>query len=239
MVNCKKCGAPLSLNEAFCPYCGEANPEAQEHLKKFRTLDEQFQSASREVSEEVKKSKKGYGILVILVMLLLANLVIFAMHRMSYDIADRIIAGKMTETEIKAQLDQFLEEGEYIELDLFMNKFSLSYQDYEDYSKISYLAGLQSRVIEAMTRYLYSSDAYDDPLVKTCQAIVDYEEEYASLKKRENSESVCFHMEKIHAEVNGFLRNYLGLTEEDIAGIKDLNESALLILVNERLNHEK
>ena len=239
MVNCKKCGAPLSLNEAFCPYCGEANPEAQEHLKKLRELDEQFESASREVAAEVKKSKKGYGILVILVMLLLANLVIFAMHRMSYDIADRIIAGKMTESEIKAQLDQFLEEGEYIELDLFMNKFSLSYRDYEDYSKISYLAGLQSRVIEAMTRYLYSSDAYDDPLVKTCQAIVDYEEEYTSLKKRENSESVRFHMEKINAEVNGFLRNYLRLTEEDIAGIKDLNESALLILVNERLNHEK
>ncbi len=239
MVNCKKCGAPLSLNEAFCPYCGEANPEAQEHLKKLRELDEQFESASREVAAEVKKSKKGYGILVILVMLLLANLVIFAMHRMSYDIADRIIAGKMTESEIKAQLDQFLEEGEYIELDLFMNKFSLSYRDYEDYSKISYLAGLQSRVIEAMTRYLYSSDAYDDPLVKTCQAIVDYEEEYTSLKKRENSESVRFHMEKINAEMNGFLRNYLRLTEEDIAGIKDLNESALLILVNERLNHEK
>ena len=187
----------------------------------------------------MKKSRKGYSILVILVMLLLANTVIFGMHRMSYEIAERITAGRMTESEIKAHLDQLLEEGEYIELDLFMNRFSLSYRDYEDYSKISYLAGLQSRVIEAMTRYLYSSDAYDDPLVKTCQAIVDYEEEYASLKKRENSESVRFHMEKINAEVNGFLRNYLGLTEEDIAGLKDLNESALLILVNERLNHEK
>ncbi len=239
MVNCKKCGAPLSLGEAFCPYCGEANPEAQEHLKKLRPLDEQFQSASREVSAEVKKSKKAYGILVILVMLLLANLVVFGMHQMSYDIADRIIAGKMTESEIKAQLDRFLEEGEYIELDLFMNKFSLSYRDYEDYSKISYLAGYQNRMIQSMTRYLYSSDAYDDPLVATCEAIADYEEEYTSLKKRDNSETVRFHMEKINTEVNGFLRNYLGLTEEDIAGIKDLSESSILILVNERLNNEK
>ena len=74
MVNCKKCGAPLSLNEAFCPYCGEPNLEAQEHLKKLQELDEQFQNTSREVAAEVKKSKKGYGILVILVMLLLANL---------------------------------------------------------------------------------------------------------------------------------------------------------------------
>lgn len=239
MVNCKKCGAPLSLNEAFCPYCGEPNLEAQEHLKKLQELDEQFQNTSREVAAEVKKSKKGYGILVILVMLLLANLVVFVMHQASYDIAERIIAGKMTEKEIKTKLDEFLEEGEYIEMDLFMEKFSLSYRDYEDYSKISYLANYQNRMIETMTQYLYSSDTYGDPLVRTCQAIKDYEDEYTSLKKRDNSDTVRFHMNQINTEVNGFLRNYLNLTEEDIAGIKDLNESSLLILVNERLNNEK
>ena len=239
MVNCKKCGAPLSINEAVCPYCGEANPEAQEHLKKLRELDEQFESASREVAAEVKKSRKGYGILVVLVMLLLANTVIFGMHRMSYEIAERITAGRMTESEIKAHLDRLLEEGEYIELDLFMNRFSLSYRDYEDYSRISYLADCQNRMIDAMTRYLYGTDFYEDPLVNICRTVTDYEREYSSLIKRDNSESVRFHMEKINTEVNGFLRSCLGLTEEDIAGIKDLNESSLLILVNERLNDEK
>ena len=239
MVNCKKCGAPLSINEAVCPYCGEANPEAQEHLKKLRELDARFESASREVAAEVKKSRKGYGILVVLVMLLLANTVIFGMHRMSYEIAERITAGRMTESEIKAHLDRLLEEGEYIELDLFMNRFSLSYRDYEDYSKISYLADCQNRMIEAVTRYLYGSDFYEDPLVNICRTVTDYEREYSSLIKRDNSESVRFHMEKINTEVNGFLRSCLGLTEEDIAGIKDLNESSLLILVNERLNDEK
>lgn len=239
MVNCKKCGAPLSINEAVCPYCGEANSEAQEHLKKLRELDARFESASREVAAEVKKSRKGYGILVILVMLLLANTVIFGMHRMSYEIAERITAGRMTESEIKAHLDRLLEEGEYIELNLFMNRFSLSYLDYEDYSKISYLADCQNRMIDAVTRYLYGSDFYEDPLVNICRTVTDYEREYSSLIKRDNSESVRFHTEKINTEVNGFLRSCLGLTEEDIAGIKDLNESSLLILVNERLNDEK
>ena len=238
MVNCKKCGAPLSLNDAFCPYCGEANPEAQEHLKKLRQLDEQFENASLEVAADVKKSKKGYGILVILVMLLLANLLVFVLHHMTYDISERIIASKMTETEIKAKLDEFLDAGEYIEMELFMNKFSLSYLDYEDYRKISYLAGYQSRMTEAMTQYLYGTENYGDPLVRTCEAIVDYEEEYVSLMKRENSEKALYHMEKINTEVNGFLKSYLKLTDEDIAGIKDMSESSLLILVNERLSHE-
>jgi hypothetical protein len=46
-------------------------------------------------------------------------------------------------------------------------------------------------------------------------------------------------MERINTEVDGFLRNYLGLTEEDIAEIQNLNASSLLILVNERLNNEE
>lgn len=239
MVNCKNCGAPLSLNDAFCPHCGTANPEAQEHLKKLQQLDAQFEDASREVATEVKKSKKGYGILLILVMLLLANLVVLVLHQASYDIADGIIAGKMTESEIKAKLDEFLEAGEYIGMNLFMDKFSLSYRDYEDYSKISYLASYQNRMTEAMTLYLYGTENYGDPLVRTCQAVVDYEDEYKSLMRRENSEKALYHMERINTEVNGFLKSYLKLTDEDIAEIGDLNESALLILVNERLSHEK
>ena len=39
MVNCKNCGAPLTLDSAFCPYCGTHNPEAQEHLEKLQQLD--------------------------------------------------------------------------------------------------------------------------------------------------------------------------------------------------------
>lgn len=234
MVNCKNCGAPLSLNEAFCPHCGTPNPEAQEHLKKLEALDERFESASREVAAEVKKSKKGYGILVILVMLLLANLTVFIMHQAKYEIAERIVASKMSDSEIKARLDEFLDKGEYIEMELFMKKFSLSYSDYGDYNKISYLAYYQNRMIDAMTRYLYGTDPYDDPLVKTCEAVADYEREYASIRKGDAGEKVMYHAEKINAEVNGFLRSYLGLTDEDIAGLKGISSSSLLILVNER-----
>lgn len=234
MVNCKNCGAPLTLNDAFCPYCGTPNPEAQEHLKKLQQLDAQFENASLEVATEVKKSKKGYGILLILVMLLLANLVVFVLHSATYDIADRIIAGKMSDSEIKAQLDEFLDKGEYIELELFMKKFTLSYKDYRDYNLIANLAGYQDRMIDAVTQYLYGTENYSDPLVRICEAVTDYEEEYSYLKKSD-SETVRFHIEQINTEVNGFLKSYLKLTDEDLAGLKDMNSSSVLILVNERL----
>ena len=235
MVNCKNCGAPLSLNDAYCPHCGTPNPEAQEHLKKLKALDAEMESAKKEVSEEVQKSKKGYGVLIILAMLLLSNLIALITHAASYEISEKIIASRMSEPEIRAQIEELLEEGEYQELELFMDKYSLSYRDYEEYMPISYLASDYGRIADNMTRYLYAKDTYDDPLVKVCESIVNFKSEYKSVKRRDISEKTAYHVNRINEEVDSYLKTYLGLTDDDLKGLEDMNSSSLLILVNERL----
>ena len=235
MVNCKNCGAPLSLNDAYCPHCGTANPEAQEHLRKLKKLDKEVESAKQEVHAEVRKTKKGYGLLIIMAMLLLANLVAFVLHEASYGIAEKIIVSRMSEQEIRSTLDDLLDEGEYIELALFMDKYSLSYRDYGEYMGIQYLAIEYDRIMDDLTNYLYAVDPYNDPLVKACEDIVDFKAEYESLLRRDMSEKTAFHVEKINEEVNSVLRTYLDLTDDDIRQIDGMNSSALLILVNERL----
>ena len=236
MVNCKKCGAPLSLDNAYCPHCGTANPEAQEHLKKLKVLDAQVESAKQEVTAEVQKSKKGYGVLIILAMLLLANLVALVLHGASYEIAEKIIASRRSETEIKATMDNLLDEGEYIEFELFANKYSLSYKDYREYLGIEYLARDYEKAVEDMTRYLYAIDNYDDPLIKVCEDVVDFKAEYQSLLRRDMEEKTALHIERLNGEMDAFLKAYLNLDEEDIKGLDSMNSSALLILVNERLS---
>ena len=239
MVNCKNCGAPLRLEDAFCPHCGTPNPEAQEHLKKLAELDKDVESAKQEVAEEVKKSKKGYGLLIIMAMLLLANLVVFVMHSASYEIAEKIAASKMSETQIKAHLDSLMEEGEYIEMSIYMDKFHLPYRDYSEYNKVSYMADYYNRIISAMTEYLYNREPYDDPLVTVCSNVIDYEQEYAMLKKRDNEEGTLYHIERLNTEVENYLKTYLKLRDEDLEGIADMNYSRLLLLVNERLSYEE
>ena len=239
MVNCKNCGAPLRLEDAFCPHCGTPNPEAQEHLKKLAELDKDVESAKKEVAEEVKKSKKGYGLLIIMAMLLLANLVALVMHNATYEIADKIISKKMSETQIKAQLDSLMEEGEYIEMSIYMDKYHLPYRDYAEYNKISYMADYYNRIIRSMTEYLYSKEPYDDPLVTVCSNVIDYEQEYTMLKKRDNEDGTLYHIERLNGEVEGYLKTYLKLTDEDLESIADMNYSGLLLLVNERLSYEE
>ena len=239
MVNCKNCGAPLDLEHAYCPHCGTPNPEAQEHLKKLQKLDKEVESAKKEVAEEVRKSKKGYGLLIIMAMLLLSNLIVFVMHNASYEIADRIRTSRMSEDEIKAHLETLMDEGEYIEMSIYSNKFDLPYREYSEYNKISSLADYYNRIVTSMTNYLYEKETYDDPLVNVCKNVLDYEDEYLRTKTWENEPWVGVHLERLNSEVNDYLKTFLKLTDEDIEGLGDMNYSGLLLLVNERLSYEK
>ena len=239
MINCKNCGAPLSLETAVCPHCGTPNPEAQEHLKKLAQLDKDFRKTKREVTAEVKKSRKGYGVLVVLIMLLLANLFFIVLHSASYSIADDIIRSRMSESEIDRTINELLDAGEYLELDIYMEKFSLPYQKYGDYFKISYLADYYGRIVEYMTDYLYVEDTYSDPLMQVCENIKEFSDEYARTMKWEPEPFVVRHLERIYDEYEHFLKTYLKLTDEDIAAIEDMSSSQLLILANERMNNEE
>ena len=239
MLNCKNCGAPLSLEDAVCPHCGTPNPEAQEHIHKLIELDAKMDDARQEVKEEVKRSKKGYGLLVILTMLLLANLVVFVLHEASYEIADNIVTSRLSEEDLKAQLDQFLADGEYLEMDIFMGKLSLSYSEYREYLYVAGLAGYYGRLVDCTTQYLYGTDNYSDPLVKACSEMYEFKTEYERLRKRDDLGFAAPAIEAINAEVDLFLKEYYKLTEEDLAGLKDMSSSSIVVLVNERLSNEE
>ena len=239
MVNCKNCGAPLTLEDAVCPHCGTPNPEAQEHLKKLAQLDKDYRKARKEVISEVRKTKKGYNLLIILVMLLLANLALIPFHAASYEIAHQILARSMDIQEVKAHMDELLEEKEYFEFIGFYDRFETNYRDFEDYYPLYYQANNYSYVARSMSSYLYEKDPYEDPLVRACQYVKRYAEDYGYQKKREMSDFTKKHMEAINSEYEQYLKTFLKLSEEEISAIEDMSNSELVILATRRLNDEE
>lgn len=238
MVNCKNCGAPLSLNDAYCPHCGTPNPEAQEHLRKLEALNQEFHKAQDEVHDEVRKSKKGYGVLVFLVMLLLANLILIPFHMASYEIAEKLQISKMGDEEIQRKLDTFLENGDYAEMYLFTEKYNLPYQKYAEYNRVAYLAGYYVSFIENVTNYQYNQDNYSDPLVRACRNIIDFKSEYKNYLRWAEDTSLMPHAEQVKRDFDAAAKEYLKLTDEDLAEAEEMTDSALLVRVNERLNDE-
>lgn len=239
MVNCKNCGAPLSLEDAVCPHCGTPNPEAQEHLRKLAQLDKEFNKTRKEVVQEVSKTRKGYNLLIILVMLLLANLALFIMNTASYEIAESITAKSVDIDEIKANMNEYLENREYTKFVMYYDRFEIRYRDFEEYYPVYYAAYNYESVMKSLSNYLYEKDSYTDQLVKTCQYIVDYEDDYTRELKRDISAFTRKHLTAINEEFELYIKTHLKLTDEDIATIKDLSSSQLLILVSGRMNNEE
>ena len=238
MVNCKNCGAPLSLEDAFCPNCGTPNPEAQDHLRKMASLNREFQKAQNEVHDEVRKNKKGYGVLVALVMVLLANLILIPLHMASYDIAEKIKVSELTDEEIHKTLDTFLEEGEFVELYLFTEKYRLPYQEYGEYNRIANLAYHYSYLLKNLTNYLYNTDTYTDPLVRICSEISDFKSEYSSYLRWSDDSELMPYAERINDDFDAVLKEYMHLTDQDISEAENMTNSELLVRVTERLNDE-
>ena len=239
MLNCKNCGAPLSLEEPVCAYCGTPNPEAKEYLGRQQVLDGAVASARREVVDEVKKVKRGYSLLVILAVLLFANLVLLPLHEASYEVAGAISERGMSQKEITATLDGLLDEGEYIEMAVFAEKRNLRYSDYRDYMTLSSLAMEYNGVVEYVTRYYHGTDNYEDPLVRACQRITSYEDIYRNYRDRDLSPDMLGHIEKLNAEFESYLKAFLRLTDKDIAALATMSDTRLLVLVDERLHDEE
>ncbi|MCR5095221.1 MAG: zinc ribbon domain-containing protein [Erysipelotrichaceae bacterium] len=239
MVNCKNCGAPLSLGDAFCPHCGTPNPEAQEHLKKLAKLNKDYNKTKNEVISEVKKTKKGYGLLIVLILLMLANLLIIPFYNATYDAANRINASKYSEEQIKAKMNELLEKGEYEEFYLYYDRYNVRYDQYRDYNQIAYLADYYSHVCHYLTDYLYAKESYSDPLLRLCTAMKDYVEDYERTIKREDNEFASPYLNDLNEQFNKLIKNCLHYTDEDLEKISTLSSSELVVLTAERMNNEK
>lgn len=240
MLNCKNCGAPLTLDDAVCPHCGMPNEEAAEHIKELKKLKKDFKKTEKEVITEVKKTKKGYNLLIMIVMLLIANLVLGVMHSASYEIADRVAASGYDKEAVTAMLDDCLREEDYTRFVLVYDKYALNYRDFGEYNPVYYQAYDYANIQKQVSNHFHQSDPYDDPLVRACSAIKEYEDEYARIKRRNSYDTFTMeHLKKLDAQVNQYLKTYLKLTDEDIASVNDMTNSELVILVTRRLNDEE
>ena len=72
-----------------------------------------------------------------------------------------------------------------------------------------------------------------------CQFVKDFEDDYVSLTRWEDDPFVLKYINEIREEYELFLKTFLHLTDEDVTGLAGMNSSAIVVLVNERLNNEE
>lgn len=240
MVNCKNCGAPLKLEDAYCSHCGTQNQEAIEHIKKLEKLNQDYKATKYEVLKEVKSNKNAYGAFTILIIILLANLILIPFHANTYSIARKIISNRKPTAEIKKQFDIYINEQDYERFAVYYEKYEADYRTYSEYNRFYYLVSDFLRTKEEISNYYYGKELYADSLVRACNYIKEYKDDYDRYSTNSRSEDISKeYFIKLNNEYDLYLKAFLNLNETDIESISSISESELLVLVSKRLNNEE
>lgn len=246
-MKCKHCGAEISLEQKFCPYCGAPNDQAQQHASDMEHFRKDYSQTKTDV---YTKSKKASGIavrVVILAILIVATIgtTIYGVQYYSF-YRHRISAksNKNYETYSKV-MDQYLRDGQYVEFDRFVENHAIRfYSDgpYEAYNRIRMVCSRYSYVFQELIEFHAEEDP--DSMKFYADSMQEEIEEYYSdlynndnldedeLKSDPYYEDIC----KVTDTLDELLMAELDLSPEDAASLRTLSEARRSVLLEDAIN---
>ncbi len=240
-MKCKNCGASLNLEDAYCKYCGAPNDLAKEHIRDMSQYKKEFEQTKSDVQRKTNITASISVRVVILVVLIVLIFIVALLYGQSYSLfrwKQQRYAEKHVD-EISAQLDTYLEEGEFEKFYGTLRTYYLTSTMDTPYDKYSNLAQTASRYHYLLDecRSIASPDPYDNAY----QSYKELSESVNSFYKRDYPETMQYpdmlsenditYIREMHEEIKALLVTYVGLTAEEADSLKDLSEAERTMLI--------
>ena len=224
-MKCTSCGSDFASDQIKCPYCGTVNEHALQLAKELQSYDAAYEKKRDELLETgtnqvLKHLTIGLGITFLVIVLVFFGYIIFLRYRPYYE-----VTGKRLEKN-KASIARYLEEGQYIRAYLLASttdptgELFTYYPEYKDDLLVIYnYSIIQIGVLQSM-------DSMDEG------------DNYASLEDTQLTSISIFYQSAgdgqvardLKQEVDGYLKNYYRLTDDEIEDVKRLQWGDQLIL---------
>lgn len=224
-MKCTGCGSDFASDQIKCPYCGTINEQALHLAKELQTYDVAYEKKRDELLETgtnqvLKHLTIGLGIAFLVIVLISFGVIAFLRYRTFYE-----VTGARLEKN-KAMIARYLEEEQYIRAYLLASSTDPTGELFEYYPEYKE---------ELSNIYNYSII-----LVGVMQSMDSMEEgdNYASLRDTDLTSISIFYRNvgdseaagNLEREVDGYLKNYYRLTDEEIQRLKTLEWGEQLIL---------
>ena len=239
-MKCKKCGANLEIDTAFCPYCGVANPIAKKHREDMRKFANDYENTKKEVIDNTKKfNRKTFLITVISVtFVLVALLVLMSVfgNKIKYNM-EKAQRAKNSEKYL-GLVEELIDKKDFLQLAEVKNRYSLRTYDtsLEKYTDIIRASEYYSYVYQFTFEYLYrsveSSYSFMDSISDYTRMIYDT---YESVEDPEMKEQVG----NVVSDLELFFKTFLKLTDEEIASLPDITDAQRSVLIEEAIKNAK
>ena len=233
-MKCNNCGAPLQLNQKFCPNCGSPNEQALKHVNDMENYDKKFNRTRSKVISNSKWFVKNITPIAVVMLsaIVLAAALIANNSMLGYRLAENSNKkyNKEHNDEIQIQLRELLDNEDYgtlyelyeiadriIITDDYKYGWSSFYSILYDYLEIRRaICGIKEAEGDS------SSYSWDDSLNRAARSIVDLEDTMNRLVSFDTSRSKesQSYAENILDKVHLFIKAYCDFTEYrcEIAG---------------------
>jgi len=231
-MRCKHCGGEISLEAAFCSYCGQPNGQSvvsAGEMKKFRRA---FESTQTAVNTRVRRFT-GAGVrIVIIALLILAVFLLLIMGGRAYSLRRMIVQGR-TERNAPAvmeQMDALIEAEDFLALNSFCDEnyvdcFDNAFEKYAPVERAASAFAYVYRDIMALAAPAEYQNA--DDIIPALADDLDYFYDVADIGGYEYYDGADNALNRqalgaMEQRIRLLLISYCNLTEDEAAGLRDM-----------------
>lgn len=220
-MKCTNCGADFASDQLRCPYCGTVNEHALKLAKELQTYDAAYEKKRDELLENgtnqvLRHLTFGLGIVFLAIVLVSFGCVAFFQYRFSDKSSYQVTGARLAQN--KETIGRYLDEGQYIRAYLLASSTDPTgerFQNYPEYAVELYDIYNYSLVLMGVLQSMDSMDEGNNYASLQDTDVISFQIFYGS----ESNSAV---KEELTREVDGFLKNYYRLTEEEIEALKTL-----------------
>ena len=219
------CGSDFASDQIRCPYCGTVNEHALQLAKELQSYDTAYEKKRDDLLETgtnqvLKHLTAGLGVTFLVIVLIFLGYIIFLNYRPYSEVTGKRLVKN------KASIARYLEEEQYIRAYLLASTTDPTgelfeyYPEYkEDLLNIYNYSIIQIGVLQSMD----SMDEGDNFTSLQDSQLTSFSIFYQNAGDSEVARN-------LEEELDGYLKNYYRLTDEEIESVKKLQWGDQLIL---------
>lgn len=248
-MKCEFCGGNLSLEAAECPYCGQVNKHAQQHVRDMKRYHGEFENTKKGIYSVVRRYSEMAVRFIIIGILAVLIIVMLFLNANAHSIR-RSFRQRDAKRHVKEYceiLDGYLEEERYRDFIIFCEAKYIEgyYEDgeYDEYRPIIRAVNCYLQMKDSLMQLMMADEEqksmYVNSLCDDMSYFYEVVDRAASPFYYEAvSEETGKVLDALEGKVQAMLCTYCGLTQEEALSLKELSEAKRSVLIEEKFENE-
>lgn len=242
-MKCPNCGAPLTMEEKFCSYCGAPNTLAQQHQKEMAHFEQEYARTRNDVVASSRRAGSFAGMLAAVLIMFALVVAAGILCTRTWDIRyarEKAQANERTPA-YRAAVEAMIADQDYVSLSNYYYPSGMSRSDkLEEYSAVVHYAGYLGTLYQYLCdtdEYSYRSRGLAENANYMADALISlYEDPKDAYFDGESvTEDKLAVIEDIRRQAEAILVAYAGFTPEEAVGVRDMSKSRVEELLTGRL----